>query len=95
VCIDIKLEDNMYQIELDDKEMKALAWATNRGYFPAAAYDGMYQSDEDPNVWVIKEPDAWTILDHIQEQDDSGHSWFPCLGGSLLDKLIDLTQEIV
>jgi hypothetical protein len=93
-----------YTITLTDSEISTLAWATDRGYFPTAAYDAMHLADGEfdpdngdvppnlPRKWVIAEPAAWAIL---AQREEDPHSLYTCIGGSLLEKLINLENQIV
>lgn len=95
----------MYRINLTDAEMRTLAWAAAHGYFPEEAYDEMHLADDafdpdDPDEvpmhmerpWVIPEAAAWSIPTLREEDPDA---CFACIGGDLLEKLVDLEEKIV
>jgi hypothetical protein len=93
-----------YTIELTDNELSTLGWAVDHGYFPAETYDAMHLTDGEPNdfekhlfdnisrSWSIPEHAAWAIT--LSREDDP-HALFTCIGGSLLEKLIHLENQIV
>ena len=94
-----------YHLMLTDPEVKDLAWAVDRGYFPAAIYDDMGLADgeldpDDPRdvprdlerKWEFSEAAAWSLPQHREEDS---HSLFTCIGGTLLEKLQQLEQQIV
>jgi hypothetical protein len=93
-----------YTITLSDSEISTLGWAANRGYFPASTFDAMHLADGEfdpsngdvpadmPRKWVIAEHAAWAIT---EQREDDPHSLYTCIGGSLLEKLIELENQIV
>ncbi len=87
-----------YTIKLSDAEVSTLGWAANRGYFPAETYDAMRLKDgeneelDSEKSWEIPEHAAWAIS--MQREDDPD-SLFTCIGGELLEKLINLENSIV
>ena len=89
----------MYEILLSDDEVGTLAWLTDRGYWPAEAYDGMYMRDDQPDdleagvwIWEITESAAWSITELA---DDDPDAFLACCGDPLREKLVDLWQSIV
>lgn len=90
----------MYTIKLTGNEVDTLAWATVRGYFPTETYDAMHLADGEPEdvaanverLWQIPEHAAWAILTH---RDEDSNSLYTCIGGELLEKLIELEQKII
>ena len=91
-----------YEIKLSENEMQTLGWATNKGYFPEEAWNGLELKDgelEDNLVddntertFVLPEHAAWSIT--VQRENDPD-SLFSCIGGNLLTKLLKLEQSIV
>jgi hypothetical protein len=89
-----------YSITLSNNEVSTLGWAANRGYFPTETFDAMHLANDEfdpnngdvPREWEIPEHAAWAIS--MQREDDPD-SLFACIGGSLLEKLINLENSIV
>jgi hypothetical protein len=98
------MKTTTYSITLSDKEVSTLGWAANRGYFPTETFDAMHLADDEfdpsngdvprdlPRQWEIPEHAAWAISMHREDDPDS---LFACIGGSLLEKLINLENSIV
>jgi len=90
----------MYYLDLTDDEMRTLAWAVDHGYFPEEAYDELELRDDQPErappgqtrAWQLPEHAAWSITMHREEDPDS---LYACIGGELLEKLIELENKIV
>ena len=82
----------MYELKLTDREVSTLAWLTNRGYFPAELFDEMYTSENDPELWLIPEHAAWSLLDLREDDPDA---YLTCLGDPLLSKILKLESEII
>ena len=97
----------MYELRLTDKEVEDLAWLADRGYFPGEIYDNMYLANgfdeteltekqrNDPNfekTWLIEEHIAWELI-FLREKDPD--AYLACLGGNLLEKIIELENQII
>ena len=88
-----------YRIELTDPELNDLAWLTDKGYWPADAYDGLTLADDQPEsvgrnenrTWELSEPAAWSIT---VAGDDDGGCFLSCCGDPLLSKLLALWESI-
>lgn len=89
-----------YQLELTNREVEDLGWASDKGYWPIEAYDDLSLADGEPEdvgpdvprVWELGEPAAREIL---SLSEDDSEAYLTCLGGSLLSKLLKLEGEIV
>lgn len=87
-----------YTIQLTGDEVSTLGWATNRGYFPEETFSAMHlaegQDEEGDGLltWEIPEHAAWAIS--MQREDDP-HSLFACIGGDMLERLLELENSIV
>jgi len=93
-----------YQLRVSDAELKTLGWLANHGYFPDVLYDAMHLADGEPDpddgnvdytlerTWLIPEYAAWSLLDLRDEDPDA---YLSCLGGELLEKILQLEMEIV
>lgn len=86
-----------YTLRLTDGELRSLAWAVNRGYWPEEAYDALETDDEGDGpepaggrLYRLPEHAAWSILEDCTEE-----GYLTCIGGELLDKLLALEGEIV
>ena len=94
------MNETYYKITLTADEHKALAFITNRGYFPAETFDAMVCVGEEGNpetgestaTYEIPEHAAWAVLEH-REVDP--RSLFACASPALLEKLLKLESEIV
>ena len=89
-----------YTIQLTDDEIATLGWATNRGYFPEDTYRKMHLADNEPEEVFRDEPRTWEIPEHaawaiIMHRDVDPHSLYTCIGGKLLEKLLQLENQII
>jgi hypothetical protein len=75
-----------YKIHITPHELRSLAWLADRYEYASALYDYLHESGDEPDVWLLPEHRAWQF-------NEAG--LFPCLGGELLTKIIDLWQDIV
>ncbi len=88
----------MYHLKLTNRELEDLAWLTNRGYFPEELYNGLElinDHDDQPDIeytYQIPEHTAWSLL---MLREDDPDAYLSCLGGPLLDKILQLESEIV
>lgn len=89
-----------YTISLNDREVSALAWAVDRGYFPEEAYDKMSLADGEQEdvgsntqrMWEIPESAAWSISSMLEDDPDA---FLSSIGGELHDKVMKLVEKIV
>lgn len=89
----------MYKIKLDKLEYKRLAWIAERYKYAQVLFDGLVQGDVTYWEWVpnvplefeIEEHKAWEWVDAVEAED----GWMTCAGGTLLEKLVALYEEIV
>ena len=89
-----------YSLMLTDAEVKDLGWFADRGYFPKEIYDGMGLADGEPedvapNVerkWEFEEHVAWSLTELREEDPDA---YLSCMGGRLLEKVVELESQIV
>ena len=94
-----------YHLTLSPYELRSLAWATDRGYVPEELYDHLRLElihaapgdeldpyDRTPYTVPVPEHVAWSISDHREHDPDS---LWACLGGDLLDRLVELEERIV
>lgn len=82
----------MYELRLTDREVDTLGWLADRGYFPELLFDEMFTSENDPELYLIPEHAAWSLID-LRENDPD--AYLSCLGDPLLSKIIKLEQDIV
>ena len=98
-----------YSLTLSPHELHSLAWATDRGYCPEELYDALYVALRDahetatgeeildnysrtPYTVTVPEHVAWSITDHREHDPDS---LWACIGGDLLERLLDLEEAVV
>lgn len=86
----------MYTLKLTKPEVNALAWLTDRGYFPAEIYDNMrtmgIQPKSNLEIFHIPEHFAWSL---IELRDNDPDAYLTCLGEPLLTKILELEESIV
>lgn len=84
-----------YDMTLTSEELDALLWASNHGYDGGLIDNCEGIPDPDDNGEYIlqwQEHKAWEVNDNYREfPNDYG----ACIGGTLLDKMMDFIENIV
>lgn len=83
----------MYELKLTDEEMRSLGYIADRYNYAAILYDALMQESErgtGSETYSISESDLWEFNDAIDEED----GYMPLMGGSLIEKIHKLLQDM-
>lgn len=80
-----------YTIRLTPENLRSLAWAEARGYFPEYWVERLEETDE-PNVFKVHQHAAWELMEF---EEDDPHAFLSCMPDDVVTAIWDLMQEIV
>lgn len=80
-----------YTIQLTPGNLRSLAWAEARGYFPEDWIERLEDTDE-PNVFKVPEYVAWDLRDF---EDTDPDAFLSCMPPDVVSVIMELLEEIV